>query len=84
MGVGASGAIFSVLGCMLVWCWLNYHKMDVNRVRFLIIILVINGVTLLMGFLEAHTDAWAHVGGLIVGSAYSFLNLKANGLADEI
>ena len=39
---------------------------------------------MLTGFLEAHTDAWAHLGGLITGVAYGFLNLKANSLGDEI
>jgi membrane associated rhomboid family serine protease len=75
IGVGASGAVFSVMGCIFVWVWLNYHKMDANRGRFLIFILFINFATLIIGFFEAHTDAWAHVGGLVVGVAYGVLNL---------
>jgi membrane associated rhomboid family serine protease len=52
IGVGASGGVFAIVSAMLVWYWLNYQRIGTERRNFLLILLILNLVTLLMGMLE--------------------------------
>ena len=65
--VGASGAIFGLMGAYLVL--LRALKLDASQIYILI------GINLAIGFIPG--IAWqAHVGGLVVGSAVAFVLAK--------
>jgi membrane associated rhomboid family serine protease len=67
--VGASGAIFGLLGAFFV----IQRKLGGNATQLLIVI----GLNLVVGFLPGTNIAWqAHVGGLIVGAAVAFVYLR--------
>lgn len=59
LGVGASGALFGVLGAYLAVA--RTHRLEVRP------ILTIIGINLGYGFIEPAIDNWAHLGGLAVG-----------------
>lgn len=66
LGVGASGAIFGLAGC-LFYFGLRYpdHFRVLAGWRFIAIVLV----NLLIGFSSSHIDGYAHIGGLVGGFA---------------
>ena len=65
VAVGASGAIFGVLGAYIAYNWKRrQHVMAQARVRGAIMLLVIN---LVIGFSVPRIDWRAHVGGLVAG-----------------
>ncbi len=67
--VGASGAIFGLLGAYFV----IQRKLGGNATQLLIVI----GLNLVIGFLPGTNIAWqAHVGGLIVGAATALVYLR--------
>lgn len=67
--VGASGAIFGLLGAYFV----IQRKLGGNNVQILIVI----GLNLVIGFLPGTNIAWqAHLGGLIAGAAVAFVYLR--------
>jgi membrane associated rhomboid family serine protease len=67
--VGASGAIFGLLGAFFV----IQRRLGGNNIQILIVI----GLNLVIGFLPGTNIAWqAHVGGLITGAAVAFVYLK--------
>lgn len=72
LGVGASGALFGILGAYLA----------VARSRSLEVrpILVIIGLNLGYGFLDPAIDNWAHMGGLAVGLALASAFVAADRL----
>jgi len=69
LGVGASGAIFGLAGC-LFYFGLRYpdHFRALAGWRFIAIVLV----NLLIGFSSSHIDGYAHMGGLVGGFAAAF------------
>ena len=67
--VGASGAIFGLLGAFFV----IQRKLGGNTVQLLVVI----GANLVIGFLPGTNISWqAHVGGLIAGAAVAFVYLR--------
>ena len=64
LGVGASGAIFGLAGC-LFYFGLRYpsHFRVLAGWRFIAIVLI----NLLIGFSSSHIDGYAHMGGLVGG-----------------
>jgi rhomboid protease GluP len=66
LGVGASGAIFGLAGC-LFYFGLRYpdHFRVLAGRRFIAIVLI----NLLIGFSSSHIDGYAHIGGLVGGFA---------------
>jgi len=66
LGVGASGAIFGLAGC-LFYFGLRYpnHFRVLAGWRFIAIVLI----NLLIGFSSSHIDGYAHIGGLVGGFA---------------
>ena len=78
-GVGASGAIFGLMGGLLVAG--RRLRYDVTQVAFLI------GINLVIGFFWPGVDWRAHLGGLIAGLAVGFVfahSPKKNRVAIEV
>jgi Uncharacterized membrane protein (homolog of Drosophila rhomboid) len=74
--VGASGAIFGLLGAIL---YLTQKKPKILSTSFGINVLVVIGFNLIYGFTNAGIDNFAHMGGLIGG----YLAANAIGLRNE-
>lgn len=67
--VGASGAIFGLLGAFFV----IQRRLGGNNIQLLIVI----AINLVIGFLPGFNISWqAHVGGLIAGAAVAFVFLR--------
>jgi rhomboid protease GluP len=74
--VGASGAIFGLLGALIVWA---LKEKDKDLLTQLGIILLLN---LLIGLTVPNIGNWAHLGGLLSGGALAFL-LMNTGSSDN-
>ena len=75
--VGASGAIFGLLGAYFV----IQRKLGGNNVQLLIVI----GLNLVIGFLPGTNIAWqAHVGGLIIGCAVALVYLRTRRIDQKV
>jgi rhomboid protease GluP len=70
--VGASGAIFGLVGAMLVYFYRHRQLFGEMGRRRLIDILVIAGINLFIG-LTPGIDNWGHVGGLAGGAVLAWL-----------
>lgn len=64
-GVGASGAIFGVVGILLVYLYRRRSSTFVRAYQRSLLTFV--GINLVFGFLVAGVDNWAHIGGLAGG-----------------
>jgi len=73
VSVGASGAIFGLLGAVLVLALLG--KSGVNRRMFPRILLLL-GINLFSGFSSSTIDNFGHIGGLLAGILVSFTLLQ--------
>ena len=62
--VGASGAIFGLLGAMLYFGF-HYRAYFGQAVRLKILPVI--GINLLIGFMMPNIDNWCHIGGLVGG-----------------
>lgn len=69
MGVGASGAIFGLLGAALIFA---IHEKERVGKQFLINVVVVIVVNILIGLGLSNIDNYAHLGGLVGGMALSF------------
>ena len=69
VSVGASGAIFGLMGALVVAG--RHLKADITQV------LVLIGINVVIGFLAPGIDWRAHLGGLLVGGAVAFVFSKA-------
>ena len=83
IGVGASGTIFALLGVLVIWFWVNFHKFGENRNIFLVFLIVIGVLSLLNVFIAKNIDAWGHLGGFITGLPLGILLLKPSELHIE-
>lgn len=64
-GVGASGAIFGMIGILVVYA---YRRRTSSLIReFLRSLLIIIGINLFIGFTNPFIDNYAHIGGLVGG-----------------
>ncbi|GAA0077528.1 rhomboid family intramembrane serine protease [Clostridium sp. CTA-5] len=75
VSIGASGAIFGLLGAILVFAIKERHKIEKSSIINLIGIIVLN---LIIGFSIANVDNKAHIGGFLGGiiSGYLILSFK--------
>ncbi|MGE5628282.1 MAG: rhomboid family intramembrane serine protease [Solirubrobacterales bacterium] len=64
ISIGASGAIFGLLGAALIFGLKNKNKIGKE---FMMNIIVVIGINLFMGFSIPNIDNFAHMGGLIGG-----------------
>jgi membrane associated rhomboid family serine protease len=69
VSVGASGAIFGLMGALVVAG--RHLRADITQV------LVLIGINVVIGFLAPGIDWRAHLGGLVVGAAVAFVLSKA-------
>ena len=72
IGVGASGAVFGVLGSIAVYYYLNNHKYGKYGRGMMAGIGVIVLLNLGFGFTVNGVDNWAHIGGLLFGILGTF------------
>ncbi|KAF3322470.1 inactive rhomboid protein 1-like protein [Carex littledalei] len=73
ISVGASGALFGILGAMIAELLTNW-TIYTNRVAALFNILVIAIINLVIGILP-HVDNFAHIGGFLAGFLLGFILL---------
>ncbi len=67
IGVGASGAVFGVLGGLVAFFLTHRNQLgDMGR-RTLVGLLVLAGVNLLYGLVTTGVDNYAHIGGFVCG-----------------
>lgn len=70
VSVGASGAIFGLLGAILLF---GIKKRDNVSEKFFLNILFVIGVNLFFGFSQQNIDNFGHIGGIIGGLIISFI-----------
>lgn len=75
ISVGASGAIFGLLGAALVFA---IKMKDRVRKDFIMNILSVIGINLIIGFSIPNVDNFGHLGGLVGGILSSFLLFRRN------
>ena len=67
VGVGASGAIFGLMGAAMVLAWRRALPEEVGGV-VLLLSAILGGINLVMGFIMPGVDNAAHLGGLLTGA----------------
>lgn len=67
VSVGASGAIFGLMGATLVLAWRRALPADL-RGTVVVLVAVTGGLNLLFGFILPGVDNAAHLGGLVLGA----------------
>lgn len=65
--MGASAAIFAVLGALVVWVWLNFQRLGNFRYQFLAFFGVLLLLSFLQGLANRSLDFGGHVGGFFIG-----------------
>ena len=71
-GVGASGAIFGLLGMFITFLWTNDQLFVPRNKRVCAALAIWAGYSMLGGFLNPMIDNMAHVGGFVAGAIGSF------------
>ena len=72
--VGASGALFGMLGVLVVFGWKSRHQLSIEDGDFFRKTLAFwGGLSLLSGFVIPMIDNSAHIGGLLVGLALGMI-----------
>lgn len=74
VSVGASGAIFGLLGAMLVFGLKEKNKIGKQYVKNILETLVIN---VIIGITISNIDNYAHLGGLIIGAISALILFKS-------
>jgi rhomboid protease GluP len=68
VSVGASGAIFGIVGCLLAALFTKAHRLNPDFVKATkSSMLLFVGYSMVMGFTSSHIDNSAHIGGLVSG-----------------
>jgi rhomboid protease GluP len=70
--VGASGAIFGIIGMNLAYFTSHRHSFGHFGRQRMVSTLVIIGINLVFGFTYSGIDNWAHMGGLVAGAALGY------------
>ncbi|MDV3429390.1 MAG: rhomboid family intramembrane serine protease [Bacillota bacterium] len=73
VSIGASGAIFGLLGSLLIIGLYNRKRISSDFVRSIINVIVIN---LIIGFTIPNIDNYGHIGGLLGGVLVTFIFIK--------
>ncbi|MGL5244550.1 MAG: rhomboid family intramembrane serine protease, partial [Sarcina sp.] len=75
IGVGASGAIFGLLGAALVFAFYEKHRIGKQFLNNIIVVIAIN---VFIGLSTPSIDNFAHLGGLISGVILSLIFYNMN------
>ena len=69
VSVGASSALFAIIGALIVWFWRYWDVMGPMKVQYGIFLGIMILFAFLNGFLDRNSgiDNWGHMGGLIFG-----------------
>ena len=67
--VGASGAVFGIMGALIVFLWRHRATFDVRDKRVAGVLAAWAGYTLLTGMMLPFIDNAAHLGGLLAGTS---------------
>lgn len=70
--VGASGAVFGIMGALAVFLWRHRDVYDVRDKRVAGVLAAWAGYTLLTGMFVPFIDNAAHAGGLVAGAALAY------------
>lgn len=73
ISVGASGAIFGIMGALIAFCGSNRREME-GLNYFTILLWAIVGIA--MGFMDTGVDNFAHLGGIATGLIIEWINIK--------
>lgn len=73
ISAGASGAIFGLMGALLIYCWKFPRLWSTGLGTNLILVIIVN---LVFGFSQPGIDNFAHLGGLVTGTLTCWLLLK--------
>ena len=77
VSVGASGAVFGVVGCLLAALTAKSHKLPPGLAAPMrTAMLAFVGYSLFMGFVATFIDNAAHIGGLVAGFAMGLLMVE--------
>jgi rhomboid protease GluP len=71
--VGASGAIFGMIGCVIAFFYRFREKIYFREKRLGIVLLFWVAYAVVTGFLTPLIDNWAHIGGLIGGAGAALI-----------
>ncbi len=71
--LGASGAIFGLIGALAVFLYRHNHLFGVSGRNMLYNVLFIIVINLVISVSVPDIDLWGHVGGLVTGSALAWL-----------
>lgn len=66
--IGASGAIFGLMGCVATFLHINRHKFYVRDARISFVLAIWAAYTLLTGWFDPHIANMAHLGGFLAGA----------------
>ncbi|MBN1312456.1 MAG: rhomboid family intramembrane serine protease, partial [Anaerolineae bacterium] len=69
--IGASGALFGLIGALVPMLYLN-RKIFANTRQQIANIIIVIGLNLFYGFSAGGIDNWAHIGGLVSGLALAW------------
>ena len=88
-GVGASVAIFGILGAYLSFNLINWNYLDrvmgpMNKFCNLIFMIMIVFINISYGFNNSMIDNWGHLGGLMFGFFLGFVFVKVYDEADGV
>jgi len=73
ISVGASGAIFGIIGALIAFCGRNGR--DIEGLNYITILLwAVVGVA--MGFMDVGVDNFAHLGGIATGLLMEWINIR--------
>ena len=70
VSAGASGAVFGILGGLIVAAFFNHGKVEDLKIKGLFIMLVLN---IYNGFTTVGVDNWGHIGGFAGGFIFSLM-----------
>lgn len=74
VSVGASGAIFGVVGALLAALFHKHHQLPPALVTSMrSSMLMFAGYSLFMGFVSSHIDNAAHIGGMVAGAVLGLI-----------
>jgi len=72
-GVGASGAVFGLMGALCVYFRKNRHRFNIRDGNIGIFIAIVAIIQILFGFTNPHIDNYAHIGGCLGGAIIALL-----------